>query len=120
MGHDREQISLLARILIAKHGQSAPAVAGERVRLWTEADDEVTTALWRAVGEAIVQQLAQLRHEPSLSEVLDGGVTRLMMDADGVRREDVEAVMFASRKKRQRTARRSRRTVKRSSRRRTR
>jgi hypothetical protein len=74
----------------------------------------------RAVGEAIVQQLAQPRHEPSLSEVLDGGVTRLMMDADGVRREDVEAVMFASGKKRQRTAKRSRRTVKRSSRRRTR
>jgi hypothetical protein len=37
--------------------------------------------------------------EPSLPEVLDGTVTRLTMDADGVSREDVEAVMSATRKK---------------------
>jgi hypothetical protein len=116
MGHDREQISLLARILIVKHGQSAPAVAAERVRLWTEAADAITADLWRAVDDAVVLRLVQPRQEPTLADVLDGTVTRLTMDADGVSREDVEAVMSAARKKRQRTARRSRRTFRRASR----
>jgi hypothetical protein len=102
MSHERKQISLLARLLVAKYGQRAPAVAAERVRLWTEAADRDTADLWRAVAETIVKQLARPRHEPSLSEVL------------------VEAAIFAAPKKRQRTARRSRRTFKRSSRRRTR
>jgi len=106
MGHNRKQISLLASILIAKYGQGAPAVAAHRVRLWMEADDPVTAALWRAVGEAIPQQFARPRPKPSLPEVLDGVVTRLTMDADRVTREDVEAVMSAARTKRRRTARR--------------
>ena len=40
--------------------------------------------------------------EPTLPEVLGGVVTRLTMDADGVRREDVEAVMLAVQQRRQR------------------
>jgi len=106
MGHNRKQISMLASLLIAKYGQGAPAVAAHRVRLWMEADDPATAALWHAVGEAVPQQFARSRHEPSLPEVLDGVVTRLTMDADGVSRKDVEAVMFAARTKRRRTARR--------------
>jgi hypothetical protein len=116
MRRDRKQISLLASMLIDKYGQSAPAVTAHRVRLWTDADDPATADLWRAVGEAIAQQFARPRHEPTLPEVLDGAVTRAAMDGDGVSREDVEAVMFAARKKRQRTATR-RHTNRRSSRR---
>ena len=108
MGYDREQISLLARILIAKYGQSAPAVAAERVRLWTEAADIITADLWRTVGEAVVVRLAQPRQEPTLPDVLDGTVTRLTMDADRVSRKDVEAMMSAAGKKRRRSRRRSR------------
>jgi hypothetical protein len=113
---DRKQISLLASMLIDKYGQSAPAVTAHRVRLWTEADDPATADLWRAVGEAVAQEFARPRREPTLPEVLDGVVTRLTMDADGVSREDVEAVMSAVRRKRRRTARR-RHTNRRSSRR---
>jgi hypothetical protein len=106
MRRDRKQISLLASMLIDKYGERAPAVTAHRVRLWTDADDPATADLWRAVGEAVGQEFARPRHEPTLPEVLDGAVTRATMDADGVSREDVEAVMFAARKKRRRTARR--------------
>jgi hypothetical protein len=116
MGSNHRQILRLARILIEKYGRGAPAVAAHRVRLWTEADDPATAELWRVVGEAIARQFTRPRHEPSVPEVLDGAVTRLMMDADRVSREDVEAVMSTAQKRRRRSARRSRSTLRRSSR----
>ena len=105
MYRDPGRISLLAEILVEKHGVGAQAVAADRAHLWTEADGHEIADFWRAVGAA-VRQLSQTRHDPPLPEVLDGAVTRATTDADGVSREDVEAVMFAARKKRQRTARR--------------
>ena len=104
MDHDRRQVLLLASILVFKHGDVAPAVAADRVRVWTEAHDPETADLWRAVGEAVVRRLAQPRKEPTLPEVLDGTVTRLTMDADKVNREDVEAIMVSAQEKRQRKA----------------
>ena len=104
MDHDRRQVLLLASILVFKHGDDAPAVAADRVRVWTEAHDPETADLWRAVGEVVVLRLAQPRKEPTLPEVLDGTVTRLTMDADKVNREDVEAIMVSAQEKRQRKA----------------
>jgi hypothetical protein len=104
MDHDRRQVLLLASILVFKHGDDAPAVAADRVHVWTEAHDPETADLWRAVGEAVVLRLAQPRKEPTLPEVLDGTVTRLTMDADKVNREDVEAIMVSAQEKRQRKA----------------
>jgi hypothetical protein len=104
MTQDRRQVLRLADILVGKHGRNAPAVAAHRVRLWADAHDPVTADLWRAVGEAIVHRLAQPQREPSLSEVLDGAVTRRTMNADGVSREDVEAIMSAARKRQRRKA----------------
>jgi len=75
MIHDRGQILLLARIMIAKHGRDAASVATRRGRQWAEAGDRETAGLWRAVGEAIVQWLAQPGRLPSLPEMLDGEVT---------------------------------------------
>ena len=75
MIHDRGQILLLARIMIAKHGRDAATVATRRGRQWAEAGDRETAGLWRAVGEAIVQWLAQPGRLPSLPEMLDGEVT---------------------------------------------
>src|ERR1700746_2478045 len=104
MTHDRRQVLRLADILVSKHGRNAPVIATHRVRLWAEAHEPVTADLWRAVGEAIVHRLNQAHREPSLPEVLDGAVTRRTMDADGIRREDVEALMSAAQKRWQRKA----------------
>ena len=77
MYHDRGRISLLAEILVEKHGVNAQAVAARRVRLWSDADE--VADFWRAVGEVVARQLAQTRHEQALPEVLDGAVVRVVL-----------------------------------------
>jgi hypothetical protein len=90
MYRDPGRISLLAEILVEKHGVlGAQAVAARRARLWSGTDDHEVADFWRAVGEAAARQLSQTRHDPPLTELLDGAVTRATMDADGVSREDV-------------------------------
>jgi hypothetical protein len=52
MYRDPGRISLLAEILVEKHGVlGAQAVAARRVRLWSDADE--VADFWRAVGEAV-------------------------------------------------------------------
>jgi hypothetical protein len=96
MPHDSRQVDLLVRILIAKHGPRAPDAAADRVRQWMQAGDEETAALWVAVVKRASARLA-LQREPSFEDVLDGSVTRQMMDADRVEREEVEAAMGETR-----------------------
>ena len=75
MYRDPGRISLLAEILVEKHGVlGAQAVAARRARLWSDADEAAD--FWRAVGEVVARRLAQTRHEQTLPEVLDGAVAR--------------------------------------------
>jgi hypothetical protein len=51
MDRDKEYASLLARILIAKHGAEAPAVATRRVFEWASIGDEEAAQLWLEVAQ---------------------------------------------------------------------
>jgi hypothetical protein len=57
MNHDANYASLLARILIAKHGTEAPAVAIRRVFEWARAGDEVAAGLWLEVAQFAIADL---------------------------------------------------------------
>src|SRR5215471_7110895 len=54
MNRDPRRISLLAEILVEKHGFGAPAVARRRAHLWSDADE--LADFWRAVGEAAARR----------------------------------------------------------------
>ena len=56
--HDRRQVVLLAQILTT---QQATEVAADRVRLWTDAGDEVTATLWTVVGQVIAERFPTIR-----------------------------------------------------------
>jgi hypothetical protein len=59
--HNRRQVIVLAQILTTKHGARATEVAADRVRLWTDAGDEVTATLWTEVGQVIAERFPPIR-----------------------------------------------------------
>jgi hypothetical protein len=77
MYHDPGRISLLAEILVEKHGVGAQAVAARRARLWSGTDDHEVGDFWRAVEVAVALRLAQTRQ--TLPEVLDGAVAGVVL-----------------------------------------
>ena len=94
--HDPQQAALLARIIVVKFGADAPHVAAERARLWVEAGDQVTASLWTEVSRHAAARLARdptRGSEPSLTEILDGAVTRQVMAADKVSRSEAERML---------------------------
>jgi len=100
----------LARVLIAKHGKAASAVAHERAQDRLDKRDYRISSIWARTAD-IVRRMSTTgarrvgggeAAEPSLPDILDGGVTKAMMKADNVERERVEAVMGAAKQRRER------------------
>jgi hypothetical protein len=109
MDHDAK-LWRLARAVIAKHGKAAPAVAHERAHDRLDKRDYRVAGMWARVAD-VVRRMSTIgarrigsraTAEPSLPDILDGGVTRAMMGADNVDREHVEAVMDEAKQKRER------------------
>ncbi|MBV9523658.1 MAG: hypothetical protein JO010_12735 [Alphaproteobacteria bacterium] len=58
MSHDSRQVTLLARILIAKHGAKAPSIAAQRVLQWALIGDVKTADLWVEVVQTALGEMA--------------------------------------------------------------
>jgi hypothetical protein len=84
-----------ARLIVAKYGRAGPTIARRRARQASARRDDAAASAWMAIARAANAVLSPSKDEAraSLSEVLDGGVTRQVMTADGVKREEVEHLM---------------------------
>jgi hypothetical protein len=109
MDHDAK-LWRLARVLIARHGNAAPAIAHERAQDRLDKRDYRVASMWARVADVVRRMSTTGARrigirpgaEPSLPDILDGQVTRAMMDADNVEREHIEAVMTEAKQKRER------------------
>ncbi|MGH7090465.1 MAG: hypothetical protein ACREFQ_16335 [Stellaceae bacterium] len=90
----------LTQVLLRKYGRRAVAVARDRARLHQSIHDCETAALWSAVAADARLCLASNeqnhsptpeRREPTLDELLDGTVTKRVMDAHGTDAKTVRA-----------------------------
>src|SRR5438045_3234018 len=88
------KLNLLARLMVDKHGYSASHVAVQRVRESLDARDYSAARVWLDVAEAVA-----VPPQSALGQTLDGSVTKAVMDADGVQREDVESAMLETTEK---------------------
>jgi hypothetical protein len=109
-GMDHEaRLWRLARVLIAKHGKAAPAVAHERAQDRLAKRDYRVASMWAHIADVVSRMSttgarrirSKVLAEPSLPDILDGGVTKAMMEADNVDRKHVEAVMDEAKQKRE-------------------
>ena len=87
---DEAIIRKLAAVVVAEHGTSAARVAREELTRSIAAADEEQAGAWSAVCE-LLNSLGDGhgKAEPGLEEVLQGGVTRAVMRADGADESEV-------------------------------
>lgn len=105
MAHDERHCAVLARILIARHGEAAHRIAADRVLDWARAGDDETAALWAEVVRLAATELASRTapsEEPQLAERLDA---RLAAIAAGTAERDSFASLLAELRRRRRGAR---------------
>ena len=101
---------MTAKLMVAKYGKAAPSMARRRARQSSQHRCDGAASAWVAIAETATEQLSGLtirspvHGRATLSEVLDGGVTRQMMSADDVSKEDVERLMNQTKRHRDENA----------------
>jgi hypothetical protein len=90
-----KKIRAAAKFMVAKYGTAAAPIARRRARQYSRRRDGAAVAAWRAIAKAAIVLISPRkdRKPTTLSAVLGGAVTELMMTADGVNRDDVERLM---------------------------
>jgi hypothetical protein len=79
-----------AKVMFAKYGNAAATIAQLRARQ----HDQDAVKAWAAVARAALRRpRSKSKGDASLGEVLGGQVTKQVMAADGVERDDVERLM---------------------------
>jgi hypothetical protein len=81
--------------MVAKYGRAAAMIARRRARQSARRQDEAAVNAWTAIAKAAlsVPPRSKEKREATLADVLGGQVTKQVMDADQVEREDVERLM---------------------------
>lgn len=99
----------IARALIATHGAAAAGQAHERAQNRLDKRDYRIASVWARVAD-ITKRMSttgarrigeKAPSEPSLPDVLDGSVTRAVMEADNIERHHVEAIVDEVKQKRE-------------------
>ncbi|MBV9521544.1 MAG: hypothetical protein JO010_02050 [Alphaproteobacteria bacterium] len=104
MDHE-QKIWKLARILIGKHSGGACDIALQRAREALDGHDYAAARVWVEAAETVTKIMATRTRPrpkepaPSLKNVLDGGVTTAVMEADGVDRTELESMLDKAAKK---------------------
>jgi hypothetical protein len=85
-----------ARSLIAKYGNQAFTIAGQRAQDRLDKGDYRASSGWARVADIVrrmtttgARRLRSREREPALDDLLSGQVTEAMMKADNIDREDV-------------------------------
>jgi hypothetical protein len=92
---------LAAKVMLAKYGNAAAAIARLRARQSERRHDEDAVKAWTAVARAALQRArSKSTGDASLGEVLGGQVTKQVMAADGVERDDVARLMAKTKRHR--------------------
>ena len=89
------KIRLAANLMVAKYGRAAAIIARRRAGQSARRQDDAAVAAWTAIAKAAlsVPPGSKEKSEATLADVLGGQVTRRVMEADQVEREDVERLM---------------------------
>src|SRR5579864_2130037 len=97
------KIRLAAKIMLAKFGKAAASVARMRARRSARHHDEDAVKAWTAVAKAAssAPSRRKTKADATLGDVLGGEVTRQVMAADRVEREDVERLMRQTKRHRE-------------------
>jgi hypothetical protein len=88
----------MAARLLQQHGRAARTIVQRRWEECGSSGDVDAVAFWVNVG---IEVGSLLEARLSLDEVLDSSTTKRLMKADGVSREDVDAVLREAKSKRQ-------------------
>jgi hypothetical protein len=83
------KIRLAAKLMVAKYGSAAAMIARRRARQSARIQDEAAVKAWTAVAKAALRRPSS-KDSASLADVRCGQVTKQVMAADRVEREDVE------------------------------
>lgn len=96
------KIRLAAKLMVAKYGRAAAVIARRRARQSARRQDEAAVRAWTSIAKAAlsVPPRSEEKGEATLTEVLGGEVTRQVMGADQVKREDVEDLMAKAKRQR--------------------
>ena len=97
------KIRLAAKLMVAKYGRAAAMIARRRVRQSARRQDEAAVRAWTLIAKAalLVPPRSEEKSEATLTDVLGGQVTRQVMGADQVKREDVEDLMAKAKRHRE-------------------
>jgi hypothetical protein len=95
---DRDQkIRLLARMLIGKHGRNACKVAQQRAATALHGGDFKSAAVWSEAADAVqsmgAEPIGKMSPEPALTDLMGDPVTQAVMEADGVERDELDAIL---------------------------